>query len=189
MGRRATPGRKAAKMRRRKPKRSSAAATASQSNLSVRNLQERLKGQARELEGARDEHATLADVLRIISNSPGELEAVFQTILTNAVRICGAKLGDLYLREADGFRMAASHNAPPAYIEARTRSFIRFYQELPSVASRKEQYVTRIVSSAYCKMPVWTKLTFSNSCPCFRREIRSFTHIHRWTILSMSLTP
>ena len=117
MGRRATPGRKAAKMRRRKPKRSSAAATASQSNLSVRNLQERLKGQARELEGARDEHATLADVLRIISNSPGELEAVFQTILTNAVRICGAKLGDLYLREADGFRMAASHNAPPAYIE------------------------------------------------------------------------
>ena len=117
MGRRATPGRKAAKMRRRKPKRSSAAATASQSNLSVRNLQERLKGQARELEGARDERAALADVLRIISNSPGELEAVFQTILTNAVRICGAKLGDLYLREADGFRMAASHNAPPAYIE------------------------------------------------------------------------
>src|SRR5262249_8229515 len=33
----------------------------------------------------------------------------------------GAKLGDLYLREADGFRMAAAHNAPPAYVEARTR--------------------------------------------------------------------
>src|SRR5947209_8425681 len=57
----------------------------------------------------------------MISSSPGELEAVFQAMLTNAVRLCGAKLGDLYLRESDGFRMAASHNAPPAYVEARTR--------------------------------------------------------------------
>jgi GAF domain-containing protein/DNA-binding response OmpR family regulator/anti-sigma regulatory factor (Ser/Thr protein kinase) len=121
VGRRATPSRKPAKARRRKSKRSRTAATASQPARSVRNLQERLRCQARELEGARDERAAIADVLRIISNSPGELDAVFQTILTNAVRICGAKLGDLYLREADGFRMAASHNAPPAYVEARTR--------------------------------------------------------------------
>jgi two-component system, NtrC family, sensor kinase len=95
--------------------------TASQPNLSVSDLQERLKRQARELEEARDERAAIADVLRIISSSPGELEAVFQAMLTNAVRICGANFGDLYLREADGFRMAASHNAPPAYVEARTR--------------------------------------------------------------------
>jgi two-component system, NtrC family, sensor kinase len=95
--------------------------TASQPKLSVSDLQERLKRQARELEEARDERAAIADVLRIISSSPGELEAVFQAMLTNAVRICGANFGDLYLREADGFRMAASHNAPPAYVEARTR--------------------------------------------------------------------
>jgi GAF domain-containing protein len=120
----ATVGRKPAKTRHRKPtrpKRSSAAMTASQPNLSVSDLQERLKRQARELEEARDERAAIADVLRIISSSPGELEAVFQAMLTNAVRICGANFGDLYLREADGFRMAASHNAPPAYVEARTR--------------------------------------------------------------------
>jgi GAF domain-containing protein len=95
--------------------------TASQPNLPISELQERLKRQAHELEEARDERAAIADVLRIISTSPGELGAVFQAMLTNAVRICGAKLGDLYLREADGFRMAASHNAPPAYVEARTR--------------------------------------------------------------------
>ena len=89
--------------------------------MSVSDLQERLKRQARELEEARDERAAIADVLRIISCSPGELEAVFQAMLTNAFRICGAKFGDLYLREADGFRMAASYNAPRAYVEARTR--------------------------------------------------------------------
>jgi GAF domain-containing protein len=95
--------------------------TTSQINSRISDLQEQLKRQASELEEARDERAAIEDVLRIISSSPGELEAVFQAILTNAVRICGANFGDLYLREADGFRMAASHNAPPAYVEARTR--------------------------------------------------------------------
>ena len=125
MRRRATAGRKPAKTRRRKhtrPKRRSV--TASQSKLSVSDLQERHKRQARELEEARDERAAIGDVLRIISSSPGELQAVFQAILTNAVRICEANFGDLYLREADGFRMAASHNAPPAYVEARTRELV-----------------------------------------------------------------
>jgi two-component system, NtrC family, sensor kinase len=37
----------------------------------------------------------------------------------NAVRICAAKFGTLYLREGDGFRAVALHNAPPAYAEAR----------------------------------------------------------------------
>jgi hypothetical protein len=86
--------------------------TAGQPNLSVSDLQERLKRQARELEEASDERAAIADVLRIISSSPGELEAVFQAMLTNAVLICGAKFGDLYLREADGFRMAERPTVP-----------------------------------------------------------------------------
>jgi GAF domain-containing protein len=74
-----------------------------------------------ELDEAREERAALAEVLRVIASSPGELQPVFHAMLTNAVRLCGGKLGDLYLCEADGFRMATSHNAPPAYVEARTR--------------------------------------------------------------------
>jgi signal transduction histidine kinase len=122
--RRGTVNRKPAKTQHRKPtrpKRSNATVPARQVNSSVTDLQEQLERQARELEEAHNERAASGDVLRIISNSPGELEAVFQAILTNAVRICGANFGDLYLREANGFRMAASHNAPPAYVEARTR--------------------------------------------------------------------
>jgi two-component system, NtrC family, sensor kinase len=73
-----------------------------------------------DLSEALEQQTATSEVLQVISSSPGELEEVFQAILANAVRICGAKLGDLYLREADGFRMAAAHNAPPAYVEART---------------------------------------------------------------------
>src|SRR6516162_4016082 len=85
------------------------------------DLEQQLETYKRELNEAREQQTATSEVLRVISRSPGELEAVFQAILANAVRICGAKLGDLYLREADGFRMAATHNAPPAYVEARTR--------------------------------------------------------------------
>jgi hypothetical protein len=48
--------------------------TANQDNLSVSDLQEQLKRQKRELEEARDERAALAEVLRVISASTGELE-------------------------------------------------------------------------------------------------------------------
>ena len=40
-------------------------------------------------------------------------------MLANAVRICEAKFGTLYLCEGHGFRAVAMHNAPPAFAEAR----------------------------------------------------------------------
>jgi GAF domain-containing protein len=74
-----------------------------------------------ELRESLEQQTATSEVLKVISSSPGELEPVFNAMLENAVRICGAKFGDLYLCEADGFRMAAVHNAPSAYVEARTR--------------------------------------------------------------------
>jgi two-component system, NtrC family, sensor kinase len=38
-------------------------------------------------------------------------------MLENAVRICGAKFGNLWLREGDAFRNGATHGAPPAFDE------------------------------------------------------------------------
>ena len=66
-----------------------------------------------------EQQTATSKVLEAISSSPGDLKPVFQSILENAVRLCGAKFGNLYLREGDGFRAAAMHNAPPAYAEQR----------------------------------------------------------------------
>jgi len=74
-----------------------------------------------DLSEALEQQTATSEVLRVISSSPGELEPVFQAMLENAVRTCDAKFGTLYLREADAFRMIATHNAPPAYGEARAR--------------------------------------------------------------------
>src|SRR5262249_54357073 len=66
-----------------------------------------------------------SEVLGVISSSPGELESVFDALLSNATRICEAKFGTLYLREDDVFRAAALHNAPPAYADMRKRGPVR----------------------------------------------------------------
>src|SRR5262249_754983 len=63
-----------------------------------------------------------ADVLRVISSSPGELGPVFQAILESATRMCEAKLGNLALFDGNELRMAAFHGAPPAFEQLRRRS-------------------------------------------------------------------
>ena len=118
--RRATSRKPAKTQQTIKAKRGAASKPASQTNLSISDLQEQLKRQARELEEAREERTAIAEVLRVISSSPGELESVFQAILANAVRLCEASYGTLWLCEGDAFRTAAIHGEPPAaYVEQR----------------------------------------------------------------------
>ena len=64
-----------------------------------------------------EQQTATSDVLQVISSSPGELQPVFQAMLENAVQICGAKFGNLWLREGDAFRFGAAYGAPQAYVD------------------------------------------------------------------------
>ena len=75
----------------------------------------------RERDEALGQQAATADVLRIISSSPGNLDIVLETILANATRLCEANFGVLLLYEGAQFRVAAAHNPPPAFAELRRR--------------------------------------------------------------------
>jgi GAF domain-containing protein len=75
----------------------------------------------RERDEALEQQAATAEVLKVISSSPGELRPVFEAMLKNAVRICGAKFGNLWRCEGSSFRITATHGAPRAYAEYRRR--------------------------------------------------------------------
>ena len=73
------------------------------------------------LRGERDEAleqlAATSKVLQVISSSPGDLEPVFEVVLENATRICGAKFGVLFRYKDGAFFAAATLNAPQAFVE------------------------------------------------------------------------
>ena len=83
---------------------------------SASDLERRLALAQRELSEAREQQAATAEVLQVISSSPGKLEHVFETILANATRLCEAKFGNLFLLENDAFRAVAMHG-PSRLIE------------------------------------------------------------------------
>ena len=94
---------------------------ANQAVIAIENarLLNELRQRTDDLTGSLEQQTATSKVLEVISSSPGDLKPVFEAILENAVRLCGAKFGNLYLSEGDGLRAAAMHNAPPAYAEQR----------------------------------------------------------------------
>jgi len=92
---------------------------ADQAVIAIENtrLLNELRQRTTDLMESLEQQTATADVLRVISSSPGELDPVFQAMLENATRICEAQFGTLFLAEGDAFRAVAMRNAPPAYAE------------------------------------------------------------------------
>ncbi len=96
---------------------------AAQAVIAIENarLLNELRQRTTDLTDALDRQTASSEVLHVISSSPGELEPVFAAMLENAVRICGANFGNLFLYEDDAYRAVAMHNAPEAYANSRMR--------------------------------------------------------------------
>ena len=124
MKKRSTAGGEPIKGRRRKapePKRSNAPKAAPCSNSSPATEETEVARLTRELSDERKQRTATSEVLHLLSGSHGDLNRLFDTILSNATKLCQAHFGQLFLCEADAFRIVAQYNAPPAYAEFRQR--------------------------------------------------------------------
>src|SRR5262249_40897400 len=81
---------------------------ADQAVIAIENVRlfDEVQARTRELTEALEQQTATSEVLQVISTSSGELEPVFETMLANAVRICEATFGNMYLRDGEVFRIA-----------------------------------------------------------------------------------
>ena len=72
---------------------------------------------ARELREAQEREAAAAEVLRVISTSPGDLDAVFRAMLENATSLCGAQFGTLFRYDGGKVHRLAGVGTPASLTE------------------------------------------------------------------------
>ena len=152
-----------------------------------------------ELRQSLEQQTATADVLRVISSSPGELQPVFETMLANATRLCEANFGFLHLYENGTFRTGVSSNAPPAFTQdvakrgslhpgplhplarvAATKQLLHIadYAEDPAYKQHDELAV-RLVELAGARtlieVPMLKEGELIGAIAIYRQEVRPFT--------------
>ena len=88
----------------------------------LRQRTDDLSQRTTDLTEALEQQTAMSEVLQVISSSPGDLQPVFAAMLEKAVRICGAKFGNISRWEEQALHLVASFRTPAAFVEARKRT-------------------------------------------------------------------
>ena len=100
---------------------------ADQAVIAIENVRlfEDLQARTRDLAESLEQQTATSEVLGAISSSLEELAPLFQKVLENAVRVCGARFGTMNLYDGEKFDTVAGYNVPREYTETQlNRPFV-----------------------------------------------------------------
>jgi two-component system, NtrC family, sensor kinase len=100
---------------------------ADQAVIAIENVRlfDEVQARTEELSESLRQQTATAEVLKTISRTAFDLQRVLETLLENAVRICGAKHGIIFRYDGECCRAAAVYNALPGTLELWERTPIR----------------------------------------------------------------
>jgi GAF domain-containing protein len=86
-------------------------AFADQALIAIENVRlfDEVQAKTRDLEESLTQQTTTAEVLKVISRSAFDLQTVFESLISTAMRLCSAKQGVIFRRQGEIYRYAASH--------------------------------------------------------------------------------
>jgi two-component system, NtrC family, sensor kinase len=64
-----------------------------------------------------EQQAATSEILRVISSSPSDAQPVFETIVRNAVSLCGSLFANVFRFDGELLHFVAGHNVGPSYVE------------------------------------------------------------------------
>ena len=159
---------------------------------STANLETEVARLARERDDALEREKATAEVLRVISSSPGQLEPIFQAMLEKATRLCEASFGNMLLYEAGLLRRVAFHNTPLKYNEYNEKQPLLNPEKVPSLGQlvrtkRPSQVVDMAVTEpdspihhlggarTLLVVPMLKEDVLIGGMGIYRQEVRPFT--------------
>jgi signal transduction histidine kinase len=92
---------------------------ADQAVIAIENVRlfDEVQARTHDLSEALEQQTATSEVLKVISSSPGALNPVFGALLQNAIKICDARFGALWLYDGKDFRSGALHEVPADFVE------------------------------------------------------------------------
>ncbi len=88
---------------------------AAQLQESYATLEQRVEERTRDLSEALDQQTATAEVLRVISRSPTDLQPVYRTILASVMRLCESHIAVLFLYDGATLTAAAHEGTSPEF--------------------------------------------------------------------------
>jgi GAF domain-containing protein len=82
-----------------------------------------LEARNRDLIETLEQQTATSEILRVISSSPTDVQPVFDTIVANAVALCGASFGGVLRFDGEFLHVAAAHNVEPERLNTFHRLF------------------------------------------------------------------
>ena len=113
---------------------------------SIAELQEQVGVLTAQMKGAREHQTATADVLKVISRSPNDVQPVFDMIAMNAARLCQGLFCFVYRFDGQLLHFVAHHSLTSDVLEMNRRAY-------PAPPSRRSAAARAILERGFVQVP------------------------------------